>query len=238
MRQLVKVLAVVVAFGALFSACDNEEYFCDDTGCYYCDGFGCRDAGHTYPDCEFGYQCADDQLCTELGCVDECAADIDCPEGTVCTPVGEGSICLRPTDEVPPERPEVCETDADCGDDGFCASDGRCLPNDGEFCDDGHPCEDGLVCIDFFCVLEGADGDADGDVDADVDADADGDVDADADVDPRPDPECRASSECSELNGDGWECVDGLCKLPCVIDAQCGEGCHCGADGYCSDPDA
>jgi hypothetical protein len=32
--------------------------------------------------------------------------------------------------------------------------------------------------------------------------------------------------------------VDGLCKLPCVTDAQCGTGCHCGADGYCTDPGA
>ena len=73
MRQLASLVAVIVALVALFAACDDEDYFCDETGCYYCDGFGCRDAEHTYPDCNFGYECGEGQICTDLGCVDECA---------------------------------------------------------------------------------------------------------------------------------------------------------------------
>jgi hypothetical protein len=241
MKDVMKVLGAVFIAGFLLAGCCDDEYYCDDSGCFYCDGFGCRDADHGYPECTFGYECAEGEVCTELGCVAaECVVDEDCPAGTVCRPdaSGGGTLCLEPDDEVPIERPDGCGTDRDCGDAGeFCGSDGECHADDGTSCDEDHACEEGMICVEATCVEGGGDADADGDVDGDVDADADadGDVDGDADSDPPP-PQCRSNLECEADRGSGWECVDGLCKLPCEDDWECGIDCHCGGDGYCTDP--
>lgn len=73
----------------------------------------------------------------------------------------------------------------------------------------------------------------DGDVDVDVDGDVDGDGDADGDP-PPPEPDCRNSVQCEEVHGIGWECIDGLCKLPCTYDWECAAGCGC-VDGFCTE---
>lgn len=236
MREMARVFAVIFIAGSLIVACSGDDYFCDDEGCYYCDGFGCRDAPHNYPNCEFGYDCADGQVCTELGCVDSCTSDAECPTGTVCTETDYGQVCLVPSDD-PDVLPDGCENDEQC-EDGFCSTDGRCLPDDGTACDVNHPCDDGYDCVGFECILAETDGDADSDVDSDVDSDTDVDADSDSDSDSdadQPDPQCTSTPECEEDRGVGWECIDGLCKLPCVFDWECGEGCHC-EDGYCTDP--
>jgi len=41
MRTL-QIFSLVLAAGFALSACNHEDYYCDDTGCFYCDGLGCR----------------------------------------------------------------------------------------------------------------------------------------------------------------------------------------------------
>ncbi len=255
MREITKALGLAAMAALIAASCAGDSYFCDDEGCYYCDGFGCREAEHNFPACDFGSECAADEVCTEAGCVRTCESDDDCPAGTLCRP--DLGWCLRPDDDVPAQRPDICGTDRDCGEGEFCASDGRCLGEGA--CDEAHPCADGFVCEGFACVEDGAadgdvdadvdsdidadvdsdidadvDSDIDADVDSDIDADVDSDVDADGDIDPPP-PECRLTSECVDARGPGWECWDGLCKLSCEFDWECGPSCTC-VDGFCTGP--
>jgi hypothetical protein len=265
----VKVIVTVLFVAATLVNCSGEEYFCNDEGCYYCDAIGCNDADHYYPHCEFGYECSNDEFCTEFGCVVECEVDEDCPAGTVCTvdAEAENNLCLRPGDVIPEVNPDFCTLDSECGEGRLCAEEGYCVDDDGSFCDGSHPCDDGYSCEDSYCVetTDGGDGDSDvdadvdsdidgdvdsdsdtdvdGDVDSDVDGDADSDVDADSDSDTdsdsdgdpvMPEPECRTNMQCEAEHGAGWECTDGLCKLPCTYDWECTAGCEC-VDGFCTD---
>ena len=75
-------LALAVMAQGACSGC-NEEYYCDETGCFWCDSYGCRPvdvppiAGCSHGD----WECpADRPFCTADGyCVDTCSADADCP---------------------------------------------------------------------------------------------------------------------------------------------------------------
>jgi hypothetical protein len=255
-------IVTILAASFLTVACSSEEYFCNDEGCFYCDGFGCRDAEHSYARCEFGYECQDGEFCTTLGCVRSCTVDSDCPQGTVCQFQSEGGAgqCLCPTDDFPLTRPDQCSADAECGVEAFCATDGRCLDNDGANCDANHPCSGGRSCQDFICSDSSGGPEPDGGTGGPEPDGGTGGPEPDGgtggpepdggtggpgndsgtggpgnDGGTRPEPQCELNSQCEALHNTGWECLDGLCVLPCEFDFQCGPGCSCD-DGYCTEP--
>ena len=65
---------LVVGIGVMASAegCGpgDTRYYCDNTGCYNCDGYGCHQVTPPNPtQCTGNAQCAQNQICTDAGCV-------------------------------------------------------------------------------------------------------------------------------------------------------------------------
>jgi hypothetical protein len=83
----------------------NEEYYCDETGCFWCDSYGCRPVDPPeVAECSHGdWECpADRPFCTADGyCVATCSTDEECPTGLRCV---EG-FCLLPDAVTPPPLP-------------------------------------------------------------------------------------------------------------------------------------
>ncbi|MBI5502736.1 MAG: hypothetical protein HY907_20990 [Deltaproteobacteria bacterium] len=224
-------LALAALSQGACSGC-NEEYYCDESGCYWCDSYGCRPVDPPpAAECSHGdWECPSDRpLCTEAGfCVAECTADSDCPAGLRCV----GARCLEPvTDEcvvdtdcdaaehcadgvcVPNDHPGTCTTDAECAAGEVCSGSGNCLPAGTDACAANPDCAAGEVCdIETHeCVPAPTDGGTDGP--------------------PPPPPQCLSNADCPTH----YLCIDAVCKLPCTTDAQCGLGCSC-VGGFCSEP--
>jgi hypothetical protein len=223
--KLVVVVGLVLASlaGGGCSGC-NEEYYCDDTGCFWCDSYGCRPVEvPPRAECEHGdWECpADRPFCTDAGyCVAQCTTDGDCPVGLQCI----DGVCLEPGTAVRPGmRPGYCG-DGLCRADEYCAPSRCCLPTGGDACCADIDCAAGLICDtdEHACVTPPADAGTD-------DAGTDGGTDGP----PPPPPQCRSNAECP----DHYLCIDAVCKLPCHSSAECGLGCEC-VGGFCTSPDA
>lgn len=247
---LLLFLSLVGLFVTGCSGCSNERYFCDATGCYRCDGIGCRDVDPpSRPTCFGTYQCDDGQVCTEIGCVDLCDSDSDCPTGTVCASNGQ---CLAPTETPPTEKPGVCVRNDDCPappaaiclngvcaldpvscgsgdcvctenadcDAGFVCSEGRCRPEE-ESCRFNSQCGPSRVCVDGQCFAACGPG-------GPSCATGFSCVDGACEPDPLPTNECQNAGECSL----GEICLDSSCVPGCTTDAQCAAGLYC-SSGAC-----
>ena len=222
-RLVSALAALAVALTAAGCSCGGDDYYCDDTGCYYCDGLGCRDAdAPPRADCTGDWQCAADQVCTEDGCTPSCSLDEQCPDGTVCIDTG---FCLPPGSEDPVLRPGECASSEECGDGGLC-QDGLCMA------DPGLP-DDGNNDVNDPGVDPGNDpadpGNDPGNDPADPGNDPSNPID---EVPVGPAPQCTVQNDCQN----GWDCIDAICKLGCLQDSQCGLGCTCSEDGWCSGP--
>jgi len=219
MKGIKKILVILpmVVCGVILnrcSGCSDKEYYCDEQGCYLCDSMGCVEVPPpTRKYCAGDWECEEGELCTDIGCVELCEIDEDCPDGTVC----RDGLCLNPQEDTPEHKDGRCNDNTDCDEGYYCSNSGYCLPIDGNYCIEDRDCEEEEICIDNRCVIEGSDGDVDGD--------------SDGDVDTNPPPVCSNSNECPE----GWDCINGVCKLPCRYDYECGEGCRC-VNGYCEGP--
>lgn len=205
----------------------NEEYYCDETGCYWCDSYGCRPVDPpARADCAHGdYECPPDRpFCTEDGyCVGNCSVDADCPTGLRCI----SGFCLEPDVVTPPPmHPGYCGGTTACGPGEYCAPSTCCLPVGGIDCCASADCAGGLICDEarHECLAPPADAGTD---------DAGVPPDATSDGPPPPPPACRSNADCVRDYGDHYLCIDGVCKLPCRTDAECGAGCHC-VGGFCA----
>lgn len=210
--------AAALVLGAMaLSACSQESYYCDTTGCFRCDGAGCREVTPTgRVACDCADLCAVGSTCTDLGCTIECDADADCGDtGTRCDaasglclgvretatafncncgpsmpcPEGEGLVC----------RDDVCvpgcESTEDCDANEVCV-DAMCVPTVTPDCSATAPCTGGLECVDGECRA--------------------------------PSATCQFSSEC----GAGRICVDQHCTVGCDATTPCPTGSVC-ETGYC-----
>lgn len=231
-RLLSAFAVLALALTAAGCSCGGDDYYCDDTGCYYCDGLGCREAEPpAQAPCTGDWQCAAEQVCTVDGCADRCSLDEQCADGTVCIDTG---FCLPPGTEDPVLRPGVCATNEECGDGGLC-QDGLCMADPG-LPDDGIGGEDPGV-------------DPGNDPGNDPGSDPGNDPGSDPGTDPSdpgtdpsdpgggevpvgPAPQCTAQADCAV----GWDCINAMCMLGCTIDSQCGPGCTCDEEGWCSGP--
>jgi len=228
MSQIRLVVLGCLALAAMFqggcSGC-NEDYYCDDTGCYWCDSYGCRPVEPpTAAECSHGdWECpADRPFCTDDGyCVAQCEEDADCPTGLRCL----DGLCLEPaTIERPGMHPGYCGESDVCTGDEYCAPSRCCLPTGGDDCCADVDCAAGLVCDldDHVCVTPPADAGTD---DAGTDTTTDGPT--------PPPPQCRSNAECPT----NYLCIDAVCMLPCETSAECGAGCDC-VGGFCTSPAA
>lgn len=200
---------LLAAAGITVSACSNEEYSCDDTGCFYCDGLGCR---RVQPDsrtaCFGDVECASSERCTDAGCVPICAEDRDCPDGTVC----RGDLCLEPTEPDPIATPGSCERSDECPEgalclNGLCAASNQSCGQGPCSCADSEVCAAGFVCSEQECRPE-----------------------SDA---------CQFDVECGQdASGGGRFCIDGACHDGCGGAGQtCLAGQTC-IESVCRDEDA
>jgi len=215
-------LALTAVLGGGCDGC-NEEYYCDETGCFWCDSYGCRPVDPpSVAECAHGdWECpADRPFCTDDGyCVAQCTEDADCPIGLQCI---EG-LCLEPgTVSRPGMRPGYCGDAAICAGDEYCAPSRCCLPTGGSNCCADIDCAEGQVCDTELheCVTPAEDAGTDV-------------PDGTTDGPPPPPPQCTSNAECPDF----YLCIDAVCKLPCTTSAECGAGCEC-VGGFCTDPDA
>lgn len=231
------------------SGCSNERYFCDSTGCYRCDGIGCRDVPPPdRPNCFGTYQCAAEQVCTDVGCVDLCTSDSQCPTGTTC----RSGRCLGPTEPTPTDKPGVCTRNADCPEppaaiclNGLCAvdpvscgttdcacsansdcdadhvcSEGRCRPKD-ESCQFDSQCGAARVCVDGQCYAACTPG-------VTVCPSGFSCVAGACEPNTLPPNQCTTNANC----GANQVCLDSSCVPGCTTDANCGSGFYC-VSGAC-----
>jgi hypothetical protein len=203
----------------------NEEYYCDETGCFWCDSYGCRPVDPPeVAECSHGdWECpADRPFCTADGyCVATCSTDDECPTGLRCV---EG-FCLLPDAVTPPPlHPGYCGGTDVCVTGEYCAPSNCCLPTGGADCCADIDCADGLICDTeaHTCVTPPADAGTD-----------DGTTDGGTDGPPPPPPQCRSNAECPAH----YLCIDAVCMLPCETSAECGLGCEC-VGGFCTSPAA
>ena len=224
-RLLSAFAMLALALTAVGCSCGGDDYYCDDSGCYYCDGLGCRNAdAPPRADCTGDFQCEAGELCTAEGCTPRCSLDEECADGTICIDSG---FCLPPGSGDPILTPGVCATSEECGDGGLC-QDGMCIADPADLPDDGGGNPDD--------VDPGTDPNDPG-----TDPNDPGTDPSDPGTDPSdpgnggeipvgPAPQCTVESDCTA----GWDCVNAICKLGCTQDSQCGPGCSCNEDGWCS----
>ena len=200
--------------------CQQENRYCDDTGCFYCDGLGCRTV--TPPAraaCGCDYQCAAGSDCTSLGCTTQCTPGEagtelchslgwpNCSAAGYCTAIAETTVsdvsCL-------------CTTTADCEDDLICR-DGMCRPG----CQTNAMCAADQICVDGTCeATTRPECDATRPCAAGRSC-VDGECRADEDT-------CQFNSEC----GPGRVCVNERCSSACGVDNPCPTGAMCDG-GFC-----
>ena len=220
------VLGCLVLGSFLQGGCSgcNEEYYCDETGCYWCDSYGCRPVEPpTRAECSHGdWECPPDRpFCTDDGyCVAECEVDGDCPAGLRCL---EG-VCVEPATPLPPNLHHgVCSGTDVCNPlTEYCSTSGCCLPLGGTSC-----------CADVDCTTTDMVCDAETHTCVTPPEDAGPEPDGGTDGLPPPPPQCHNNGECPT----NYLCIDAVCKLPCTTSAECGVGCEC-VGGFCTDPDA
>jgi hypothetical protein len=226
------------------SACSQEDYYCDESGCYYCDGLGCRDVNPPgRAPCTCGdRECGTGTACTTLGCTVECTTSDQCARGTEC----ERGLCVSPRETAPTASIECapCTTTAECEatDPGTICVDGACVPPARPTCDTTAPCAAGRVCVDGECRLPEETcrftsecGDERVCVDQhctyacpDVPCPT-GSTCTDGYCRETPTVDCTTSTMC----GAGEVCIDGSCWSGCDSADDCGVGRYCGTDGRC-----
>lgn len=239
----------LVAASLALSACSQEDYYCDESGCYLCDGVGCRSIdppGRT--SCEGDCDCPGGTLCSTLGCATTCDADADCPRGTrcatgmclapretgatatgecapcttdaECADEGDGFVCIAGACR-PPARPQ-CEADADCTAPATCV-DGECRTPD-ETCRFSAECGPGRVCVNEHCTTQ---------CDATRPCPTGSTCEGGFCVEVPPPTGCGTGGMCPA----GDICIDGACWDGCTTSAECGEGRYCAPDGRCRHDD-
>jgi hypothetical protein len=245
-RSATILLGLMAASLTLLGGCSQEDYYCDDDGCYYCDGLGCRAIDPPERgDCLCNADCGGGSECTALGCTATCEATDDCARGTVC----EGGFCVHPTETAPSAAIAcVCTSNEECdrfedGDDLVCV-DGSCVPAVVPTCGDTRPCAGGLVCVDGECrtpddICHFSVECGPGRVCVDQHCTSGCGLD-----NPCPTGSTCEAGFCREIPGTGSctnnsdcdagdVCVDGACWDGCTADAECGAGRYCGVDGRC-----
>jgi hypothetical protein len=199
--------------------CQQENRYCDDTGCFYCDGLGCRNVTPpARPGCSCDDECAAGSNCTALGCTTTCTND---QAGTdLCHSLGwprcAGGFCVANSETTVTDVSCRCGTTADCSDGRVCRDmvcvhgcqsaddcnadqtcvDGQCQTTTHPECDATTPCPSGRSCVDGVCLA--------------------------------PEETCQFNSEC----GPGRTCVNQHCSSACGTDNPCPTGAMC-TDGFC-----
>lgn len=237
-------LLAVAALGVIAaSGCAQEDYYCDASGCYRCDGVGCRLLDPpARPTCRGDWECSAPLVCTSLGCAAECAADADCPEGTIC----RSGVCAAPQEPPPVPNPGTCTRNADCADAALVCRDGTCVPAPAPACSATNPCPSGQDCVDGAC-LASADT-CQFSFECGVGRICVNQLCTTACT---ADAMCGAGLTCDEASGScvaippvpgmctddaacgaGRVCIDSSCYDGCTTDATCGAGRYCAA-GVC-----
>jgi len=242
----IALLAFAALGVAVSSGCAQEDYYCDASGCYRCDGVGCRLLDPpTRPICRGDFECPADTICTSLGCAAECAADVDCPEGTTCrVPPG---VCAAPQEPIPEPMPGTCTRNSECGDASLVCRDGTCVSAPEPACSATSPCPSGQSCVAGSCRA---------DVDTcqfNFECGAAGRicVNQQCTTGCTADAMCGTGFTCDEASGAcvaippvprmctddaacgaGRICIDSSCYDGCTADAMCGTDRYCAA-GVC-----
>ncbi len=222
-HRFTRVTAAVGLMGLASLAligCQQENRYCDDTGCFYCDGLGCRNV--TPPGrvaCACDYECAAGSDCTSLGCTTQCTHD---EAGTdLCHSLGWPScsaegFCVANAETTVTNLTCACTTTADCAG-GLICRDMECRPG----CQSADDCDAGQICTDGTCEVS---------IHHECDATTpcatgsscvDGTCRTDAET-------CQFNSEC----GAGRVCVNQTCTSACGLDNPCPTGAMC-TDGFC-----
>lgn len=211
------------------------RYYCDNTGCWQCDGYGCTTVNPPSSNpCTGASGCAQNEVCTDKGCVTKCAVDTDCPKGTVC----KSSQCVAPTSDQ--GTTEECTTKADCkggtcvankcvacgGTNGPCPCAATTDCNQGEVCSGklcvgasstckySSECGLGKVCADGQCVGDCSNGGAC----------ASGQVCVKGACAPDPNAKkCTVPTDCPN----DQTCAAGACVPKCSLANPCGNGTYC-----------
>lgn len=214
----------IVALGAALGGCARDDYYCDSTGCYYCDGVGCRPVTPpTRSSCRGDYECAPNQVCTNLGCATRCGTNADCPRGWICQGGSdEGGtstgICAAPT-ETPMPNPGTCRTNADCGGGTVCIN-GTCTRTTTPACSVDADCSNGQICVGGRCTAPSNTCQFNNQCGA-------GRVCVNS--------ECRAACDATMACPGTQQCIDGICRERvdgCANDAGCAAGNRC-VNGTC-----
>ncbi len=228
-HRFTRVTAAVGLLGLASLAligCQQENRYCDDTGCFYCDGLGCRTI--TPPvraACDCDYECADGSDCTSLGCTVECEGADDAARTDFCHSLGwprcsADGFCVANAETTVTNLTCTCATSADC-DDGLICRDSECVPG----CESAGDCDAGQVCIDGACqtvVHSGCSSTSPCPAGRTC-------VDGECRIDTGPmDETCQFNSEC----GAGRVCVNERCSSACGLDNPCPTGAAC-MDGFC-----
>ena len=212
-------ILIITLFGV--AGCDDDSrYFCiadgplSDRGCFLCRGDECD--AQPAPErtlCTNEADCANDEICTNIGCVAQCTDLYDCPIGTDC---GDNGLCLNPLEEEPEPQeapgpdPFRCQFNFECGDERICI-DGDCLMTCLDApCPDSQQCVAGACrpCTDQTCLTNCSD---------DTQCAEHEYCDAFQCV-----PDTRPEQFCPENDCQpGRVCVRGQCRTPCETDEQC-----------------
>ena len=196
---------------------DNEGDVCmtaSDIG-------GSCENGVCVPDCSANADCDDGIACTEDACdtsIGKCtyrAMDDRCDDGNPCTDDSCNSSqgCIFVNDDT-----------NSCDDELFCTAQDRCRA--GTCVGEGSPCNDYVACTvdscveaDDTCRYVPDDGACD---DGNVCTADSCDTDAGCLYDPDHEDEA-----CTNAQGDGGTCSQGLCLVECTVDEDCDDGVDC-----------
>lgn len=193
----------------------DNRYYCDANGCYNCDGYGCHPV--TPPPntkCTGTSQCQANQICTDVGCVNVCQADSDCPQGDVC----KSNQCVAPSTS--PGNILTCTKDSDCPSGEACVGTGQwatCTAKS-NVCQYSSECAQGKVCADGECLTDCSQGQTC----------PTGTACTKGICEPTAGSQCTTDAQCS---GSTPKCENGSCVAACdpnsVSTSQCAAGEYC-----------
>ena len=222
-RFVTRMTMALGAVGALVAMASSEgcgpgdtRYYCDATGCYNCDGYGCHPVNPPpNTKCTGTNACAQNQICTDAGCVNVCQADADCPQGDVC----KSNQCVPP--QTQPGNLLVCTKDSDCPSGEACVGSGqwaKCTAKSNA-CTYTSECAAGKVCADGECLTDCSQGQTC----------AAGTTCTKGICEPNAGTQCTSDAQCS---GSTPKCENGSCVAACdpnapATSAQCAAGEYC-----------